>query len=115
MINEDGTLNSENNPARQGSIVTIYATGLNNTQPAQATGTIASEAASLTVQNGLQIGGAGFGEADITYAGAAPGFVAGLTQINFRLPVSIFHGYAGLYLNLSSSFSSQVGVYFFPQ
>ena len=115
MINEDGTLNSEQNLARQGSIVTIYATGLNNTQPALATGAISMEAAPLTFQSALQIGGAGFGEVEITYAGAAPGFVAGLTQINFRLPASIFHGYSGLSLAVPGSFSSQFGVYFYSQ
>jgi len=115
MINEDGTLNSKQNPARQGSIVTIYATGLNNTQPPLLTGTIAPGAAPLTFQAGLQIGSAGFGVGEITYAGASPGFVAGLTQINFRIPASIFHGFAPLYLTISNSFTSQVGVYFYLQ
>ena len=123
MINEDGTLNSQTNPARQGSTVTIYATGLNNTQPALATGAIALEAAPLAYQSALQIGVSGliqivglpFEEPEITYAGAAPGFVAGLTQINFRAPVSILHGYAGLYLSVFNSFSSPSSVYFYLQ
>lgn len=115
MINEDGTLNSELNPARQGSIVTVYATGLNNTQPPLATGTVAPGAAPLAFEATLQAGSAGFGEGGITYAGAAPGFVAGLTQINFRIPASIFHGFSGLYLTMSPSFISQVGVYFYLQ
>ncbi len=71
MTNEDGTLNSKQNPARQGSIVTIYATGLNNTQPALPTGTIATGVAPLTFQAGLQLGSAGFGQGEITYAGAS--------------------------------------------
>ncbi len=115
MINEDGTLNSEKNPAPQGSIVTIYATGLNNTQPALVTGAIAPGAAPLAVQAELQVGSTGFGQGEITYAGAAPGFVAGLTQINFRLPASIFHGFTDLYLSMSDSFISQTGVYFYLQ
>lgn len=123
MINEDGTLNSEKNPARQGSTVTIYATGLNNTQPPLATGSIATEAAPLAVQigvgsdAGIQIGSATSGQTEITYAGAAPGFVAGLTQINFRIPVGIFHGFSDLYIQqpANMSFSSQVGVYFYMQ
>src|ERR1039457_2454225 len=103
MINEDGTLNSEQNPARQGSIVTIYATGLNNTQPPLAPGASATEASPPAFEAALQAGSAGFGEGEITYAGAAPGFVAGLTQINFRVPASIFHGFSGLTLTLSPS------------
>jgi uncharacterized protein (TIGR03437 family) len=115
MINEDGTLNSKSNPARQGSMVTVYATGLNNTQPALAPGTIAPAAAPLAVQSQLQIGSGGFGQSEIVYAGAAPGFVAGLTQINFRLPASIFHGIAGVYLTGPGSSISQTGMYFFLQ
>jgi uncharacterized protein (TIGR03437 family) len=54
---------------------------------------------------------------EITYAGAAPGFAGGLTQINFRVPVSIFHGFTLLNIQQPtiSSFSSQVGVYFYMQ
>src|ERR1022692_4802504 len=90
-------------------------TGLNNTQPARVTGAIAPGAAPLAVQAELQVGSTGFGQGEITYAGAAPGFVAGLTQINFRLPASIFHGFTDLYLSMSDSFISQTGVYFYLQ
>jgi uncharacterized protein (TIGR03437 family) len=44
---------------------------------------------------------------------SAPGFVAGLTQINFQIPDSIFHGISPLQIALSNSFSSQAGVYFY--
>jgi uncharacterized protein (TIGR03437 family) len=123
MINEDGTLNSEQNPARQGSTVTIYATGLNNTQPPLATGSIATGAAPLALQvqifvSGLiQIDGIPSAGPEITYAGAAPGFVAGLTQINFRVPVSILHGFAplGVQVPANISLSSQVNTYFYMQ
>ena len=123
MINEDGTLNSEKNPARQGSIVTIYATGLNNTQPPLRTGEIARGASPLALP--IEISSAGLvgvsgvpsSGPEITYAGAAPGFAAGLTQINFRVPVSIFHGFTLLNIQQPtiSTFSSQVGVYFYMQ
>ena len=55
------------------------------------------------------------GEAADATAGAAPGFVAGLTQINFRVPVSFFHGFSGLYLSVPGPFSNQSGVYFYLQ
>jgi uncharacterized protein (TIGR03437 family) len=113
MINEDGTLNSEQNPARQDSIVTIYATGFNNTQPPAATGTIAAAAAGLAFEVALNPGSAGVWE--ITYAGAAPGLVAGLTQINFRVPASSYHGPYDIYLTVSPSVGSQEGVYFYIQ
>lgn len=114
MIDEDGTLNSEKNPARQGSIVTIYATGLNNTQPALATGAIAPGAAPLALP--IQLSSSS-GIPAITYAGAAPGFAAGLTQINFQVPVSIFHGFTLLNIQQPAniSFLVQTGAYFYMQ
>ena len=121
IINEDGTLNSEQNPARQGSIVTMYATGLNQTNPPFSSGQIATGAAPLILSaqvkgpGGLQIGiSTTSGVPEITYAGAAPGFVAGLTQINFQVPISIFHGFSELAIQLGTIMSQPV-VYFYMQ
>jgi uncharacterized protein (TIGR03437 family) len=65
-VNEDGTLNSESNPAARGSIVLLYATG-----QGQAPSTV-----SLKIGQYL---------AELLYAGPAPGF-PGLMQINARVP-----------------------------
>ena len=113
MINEDGSLNSEKNPARQGSVVTIYATGMNNTRPPLATGAIATEAAPLALPIQLSTSS---GLPEITYAGAAPELAAGLTQINFRIPVSNFHGFTVLSVipqPANVAFPSQVGLFFY--
>jgi uncharacterized protein (TIGR03437 family) len=126
IVNEDGTFNSEQNPARQGSIVTMYATGLNQTDPPLATGQIARNPAALkfpistgpgvpTIESGAFYLSSSSGIAVITYAGSAPGFSAGLTQINFRVPVSIFHGFTLLRIQAGNSFASQNGVYFYMQ
>jgi uncharacterized protein (TIGR03437 family) len=65
-VNEDGTLNTEKNPAWRGSVVVLYATGEGISQLPVA----------VTV--------AGF-PAEVQYAGAAPGY-PGLMQLNVRLP-----------------------------
>ena len=111
MINQDGTPNSAQNPALQGSIVTIYATGLNNTAPPLATGAIASAAAPLAFASQLGVGLSGD---EILYAGAAPGFVAGLTQINFQIPVKTSGGFTALELFLRDGPTSQLA-YFYQQ
>jgi uncharacterized protein (TIGR03437 family) len=64
--NQDGSLNSESNPAPRGSIVSIYATGQGSS-----TGAVA-----LTI---------GSYPAQLPYAGPAPGF-PGLMQINAQIP-----------------------------
>ena len=39
-VNEDGTVNSEGNPAPRGSIISLYATGLGTVSPTAADGTV---------------------------------------------------------------------------
>jgi uncharacterized protein (TIGR03437 family) len=115
MINQDSTLNSAQNPAAQGSYVTIYATGLNNTAPPLATGSAATAAAPLALASELSVWS---GNGAITYAGAAPGMAAGITQINLELPAS---GPAGPVLltlmvngsDLLISTEAQFGVYYY--
>jgi len=65
-VNEDGTLNSESNPAPRGSIVSLYATGQGQT------------VAAVSLKVGQYV-------AELLYAGPAPGF-PGLMQINARVP-----------------------------
>jgi uncharacterized protein (TIGR03437 family) len=91
MINQDGALNSASNPAPAGSIVALYATGEGQTVPAGLEGTITSVDSLprplLPVR--VLIGGI---EAQVTYAGAAPGQPAGLAQVNARVPESTAAG-----------------------
>jgi uncharacterized protein (TIGR03437 family) len=90
VINEDGTVNSAMNPARRGSIVSIYATGEGQTSPGGVTGSIAQPGASHPVQPvTVAIDGT---DAAVHYAGAAPGEVAGLLQVNAVVPASVAPG-----------------------
>ncbi len=84
-LNQDGTINSATNPAAPGSIVTTFATGLGamTTQPAD--GVLLAETGLPSLMSPVLLGsGAQF--LDILYAGPAPDEVAGLMQVNFRLP-----------------------------
>lgn len=83
-FNQDGTLNSETNPAAKGSIVVFYGTGEGAVTPEIRDGSIAPglppwrpiQALSMTV------GGA---PATIVYGNTAPSSVAGLLQVNAQL------------------------------
>lgn len=82
-LNQDGTINSATNPAPRGSVVTLFATGEGQTDPAGVDGQLAASpypqpAADVSVRVG------GYG-GDILFAGEAPGMV-GVLQINVRLP-----------------------------
>lgn len=88
-LNQDGSLNSTSNPAQKGSIVSLFATGV----PAPAcgqSGTVATEAVTLDQEvNKLQVFDGPATPLSILYAGAAPGLVCGLVQINVQLTSSV--------------------------
>jgi uncharacterized protein (TIGR03437 family) len=84
ILNQDGSLNSEQNAAAPGSIVVFYATGDGLTDPPGEDGKIAGSILPrplLPVR--VKIGGI---ESDVLYAGAAPGLTAGVIQVNARIP-----------------------------
>lgn len=85
VLNQDGTLNSASNPASRGSIVQIFATGGGQTDPAAQDGQInplrpGSLKLPVRVRFTEPI------DAEILYAGPAPGLVSGAIQINARIP-----------------------------
>lgn len=93
-LNQDGTVNSASNPVAPGSYVTVWATGTGITSGGD--GEIAQSAQSSCacfVSEALIANGTGMpGETipvpalNVTYAGASPGLVNGVVQINFQLP-----------------------------
>jgi uncharacterized protein (TIGR03437 family) len=91
-VNQDGTANSEQNPAKVGSILSIYATGLGMTTPAPADGAVV-QLPLPTNQLALQILTPNPDshnpdpiQLKVFYAGPAPFEVAGITQINVEVP-----------------------------
>jgi trimeric autotransporter adhesin len=82
--NQDGSPNSETNPAAPGSTVRFYATGVGQTVPEGIDGAPATFPYSLP-RLPVAVRIAGIGAGDIEYAGAAPGYT-GVVQINVRIP-----------------------------
>ena len=83
--NSDGTVNNIVHPVPRGSIVSVFATGEGQTAPAGSDGSIAGESnlrrpiLPVTALVGGQ-------DAEVLYAGSAGGQVAGLLQVNLRVP-----------------------------
>ena len=85
-LNQSGAVNSTANPAAPGEMITLFATGEGQTEPAGMEGKPAEAPyPAPTAPVTLQIDGQ---NAEIAYAGAAPGF-AGLMQVNARVPAGI--------------------------
>ena len=111
-LNQDGTYNSNTNPAAPGSIVTVYATGLGAITPSQPDGSLIglplpTNNFSFGVEAIFSIGIPFGTEVDvpfeIEYAGPAPTLVAGVSQINFR--IAPYASYGAIYLHMGSTFS----------
>ena len=87
ILNENGSLNSAANPAARGSIVVLFATGEGATNPTGIDGKpsavpLPRPVQPVEVRIGDQV-------AILEYAGGAPGLVAGLLQLNVRVPTNI--------------------------
>ncbi|MGD0868153.1 MAG: hypothetical protein ABSB88_01275 [Bryobacteraceae bacterium] len=82
-LNQDGSINSLQNPAKPGSIVTIFATG--GETYAWRDGTVVPINAPVGTNLPVSVL-LGLTSLEVLYAGDAPGIVAGVMQINFRLP-----------------------------
>ncbi len=91
ILNQDYTVNSSANPARAGSVVILYGTGFGQVNPPAADGKPAPGAAPTVAPVTASIGSV---PADVLYAGAAPGLIAGVVQINVRIPVGVTPGAA---------------------
>jgi uncharacterized protein (TIGR03437 family) len=90
ILNQDFTLNTAQAPAARGSIIQIFATGEGQTQPAGVDGKLAVAPLPVPVLPvTVTIGGH---TATVIYSGGAPGLVAGVVQINARVPDEVAPG-----------------------
>jgi uncharacterized protein (TIGR03437 family) len=90
MLNEDYSFNGPANPAAKGSAVVFFASGGGQTNPPGVDGEITTNVLArprLPVKVWVQ-----GQEAEVLYAGASPGSVSGIMQVNIRLPMNIPSG-----------------------
>jgi uncharacterized protein (TIGR03437 family) len=93
-LNQDATANSPANPARTGSIVSVFGTGFGTTEPVSVDGLLnGSLLSGLALPVHVSVAGK---NALVTYAGSAPGLVAGVVQINFQIPLGAGPGPAAV-------------------
>ena len=87
MLNQDGSLNGSSKPADSSTIVTLFATGEGQTTPFGIDGKVNSDILPKPILPiTVQVGGVA---AEVLYAGAAPGMIAGIMQVNFRVPNNV--------------------------
>jgi uncharacterized protein (TIGR03437 family) len=82
-LNQDYRLNTPQNPATRGSIAILYATGEGLTDQAADGEPAAAPLPRPLLPITVTVGGKA---AEVLYAGGAPGLVAGVMQVNIRIP-----------------------------
>ena len=105
VLNQDGiTVNSTASPAEKSSVISIYATGDGQTLPGGIDGLVLSGNTlpypKLPVS--VRIDGR---PAEILYAGAAPGAVSGLLQVNARIPFDTASGAVSIEIQVGTAVS----------
>ncbi len=89
VLNQDGSINSLANRAAPGDVVTFWVNGAGRFQQQLADGAIVqAERFSPVLPVSAKLFGTQQLPAEILYAGTAPGMVAGLMQMNVRIPPS---------------------------
>ncbi|MEO5925010.1 MAG: hypothetical protein ABIR70_14410 [Bryobacteraceae bacterium] len=92
VLNQDGSINSATNPARAGEVVSFFATGAGTMDPPATDGTLGRDIKQRPVLPvSTKIGGE---EAEVLYAGPAPGLIEGVLQVNCRVPSDLPAGLA---------------------
>jgi len=98
LLNQNGSVNTQNNRAARESVIVLYATGAGAMTPAGQAGRVAAGISSLNQQTLVTINGS---PAVVLYAGNAPGLVEGVVQINVKMPFNTVPG--------QNSISVQIG------
>jgi uncharacterized protein (TIGR03437 family) len=106
-VNQDNSVNGSSRPAKAGTYVSLFLTGGGQTNPPSSDG--AQTAAPLPVPGlpvTVSIGGQ---SANVNYAGAAPGSVAGVWQVNAQVPTGLTAGSVPVVVTVGNV-TSQSGV-----
>jgi uncharacterized protein (TIGR03437 family) len=108
ILNQDSTVNSGANPADRGSLVVIFATGAGQTVPDGSDGRVTENPIPRPILPvSVQIGGL---DAEVLFAGLAPGLVSGVLQVNCRVPANVVAAQAVPVILKVGTATSQQGV-----
>ena len=108
VMNPDSKVNSTTDPAPQGSVIAVYATGGGQTVPPGVDGKIASSAPypKPVLPVIVTVGGV---KASLPYCGAEPNVIAGMLEIKVQLPAGVSGPAVPLVLNIGN-FTTKVHI-----
>lgn len=89
IVNQDGTINSADHPAKAGSVISLYVSGLGQTNPPGADGLLNSAPLPVPIAGVTVYFPTASSPTTPQYVAAAMGMIAGISQVNVQLPASI--------------------------
>ena len=87
-VNQDGTPNNGSHPAKAGTFISLFGTGIGAVDGAPPDGEPAKALAPTSLQTRVFINDGFVPDSDVQYSGLAPGFV-GVWQINVKVPANV--------------------------
>lgn len=108
ILNQDGNLNTDANPVAPNSVVVLFGAGFGPTNPLLADSQLTSSTNPPRLREGLTMTIGGL-PATVEYGGPAPGALAGLYQVNVRIPASAPRGNLPIKVTVGTS-ASQDGL-----
>ena len=109
IVNQDGTVNTPDNPAPADSVVSIYGTGDGQTLPGGTDGFIVVNITDLRYTKLSVAASIGGQNADVVYTGSAGNDVCGVFQANVRVPKGLAGGSQPVILTVGNR-DTQAGV-----
>ncbi|MGI8991359.1 MAG: BACON domain-containing protein [Bryobacteraceae bacterium] len=104
ILNQDYNPNTPGTPAAVGTVIQIFATGEGQDSPAGITGSVStSQLKKSILPVSVTIGGQA---AQVTYAGSAPGLVAGVLQVNAIVPAGVQASPANVAITVGSGMNA---------
>lgn len=101
VVNQDGSVNSSDHPAKEGSVIMLFVSGLGQTNPPGDDGLINASPLSVPLASVF----VSFPSAVTPqFVGAAPGLIAGITQINVQVPASLPAGATSTVININGTY-----------
>jgi uncharacterized protein (TIGR03437 family) len=109
ILNQDNSLNGPGHPAAKGSIVQVFLTGEGLTNPPSVTGaiTVANLPPPQVTPQPVQLIQVWIDGQPVnyTYAGEAPGMVAGVMQLNVQVPTGVPSGALSIQVSMGGNMS----------
>jgi uncharacterized protein (TIGR03437 family) len=103
IVNQDGSVNSADHPAKSGSVITLYVSGLGQTSPPGTDGLVNANPLPVPMSAVTVYFPATQSAVTPQFVAAAAGMIAGITQVNVQVPATLSATGSPIAISLNSA------------